>query len=125
MLINLQKTYENIAARKHSIEETNVSGNRFINEAKTLNAKMKSYKDSLDDSTKTGELAAKRLRKVDGGVEVVQKELDYLNNEYKSLLNQVLSLLNQLQDDETRMREFVSFLAVDFNGFSFLILYLF
>lgn len=92
--------------RKPAIEDTNVAGNRFINEAKSLNVKIKNYRDSLDEQL---ELSAKRARKVEG-VELVEQELEALNKEYKSLLDQVLSYLNQLQDDETRMREFVSFL---------------
>ena len=96
--------YESIVQRKPSIEDTNVAGNRFINEAKTLNGKIKNYRDSLDEQL---ELSAKRARKY-GGVEIVEQELEALNKEYKSLLDQVLSYLNQLQDDETRMREFVS-----------------
>ena len=90
--------------RKPSIEDTNVAGNRFINEAKTLNVKIKNYRDSIDEQL---ELSSKRARKVEG-VEIVEQELETLNKEYKSLLDQVLSYLNQLQDDETRMREFVS-----------------
>lgn len=58
----------------------------------------------MDESV---ELSAKRARKIEG-VEIVEQELEALNKEYKSLLDQVLSFLNQLQDDETRMREFVS-----------------
>lgn len=66
--------------------------------------KIKSYKESLEDHA---EISAKRLRK-HGGVEIVEQELEALNNEYKSLLDQVLSYLNQLQDDESRIKEFVS-----------------
>lgn len=86
------------------IEETNLAGNRFISEAKSITQKFKSYRDSLDEYN---EISAKRARK-HGGVEIVEQELQTLNSEYKSLLDKVLSYLNQLQDDESRMREFVS-----------------
>lgn len=67
--------------------------------------KIKVYNDSLDDYNV--EISAKRARKY-AGVEIVEQELESLNNEYKNLLDKVLSYLNQLQDDESRMREFVS-----------------
>lgn len=93
--------------RKPAIEETNISGNRFINETKSINQKIKSYRDSLNEYN---EISAKRSRKY-GGVETVEEELETLNNEYKNLLDKVLSYLNQLQDDESRMREFVSYIV--------------
>ncbi|KAI2799657.1 hypothetical protein BLOT_011563 [Blomia tropicalis] len=101
-LESVTRIYESIVERKPSIEDTTLSGTRFINEAKNINVKIKNYRETLDESV---ELSAKRARKIEG-VEIVEQELEALNKEYKSLLDQVLSFLNQLQDDETRMREF-------------------
>lgn len=69
-----------------------------------VNTKIKTYRTSVEDQA---EASAKRARKF-AGVEVVEQELQHLNTEYKALLDKVLSLLNQLQDDESRLREFVS-----------------
>ncbi|UXI17137.1 cathepsin O-like cysteine peptidase protein [Sarcoptes scabiei] len=98
------RIYESLVERKPAIEETTNAGYRFIQEAKSSMQKIKSYKESLEDHA---EISAKRLRK-HGGVEIVEQELEALNNEYKSLLDQVLSYLNQLQDDESRIKEFNS-----------------
>lgn len=105
----MQKIYESIVQRKPSIEDTNIAGGRFISEAKSLNVKIKTFRETVDESGGRHELSAKRARKY-SGVEAVEQELEALNKEYKALLDQVLSYLNQLQDDETRMREFVSFI---------------
>ncbi|OTF80336.1 hypothetical protein BLA29_014030 [Euroglyphus maynei] len=67
--------------------------------------KIKIYHDNLDDYNV--EISAKRPRKY-AGVEIVEQELQTLNTDYKNLLDKVLSYLNQLQDDESRIREFVS-----------------
>ena len=85
--------------------------------------KIKAYRESVAEEGATGRghepLSAKRARKYTG-VEAVEQELEALNREYKALLDQVLSYLNQLQDDETRMREFVSSQTFSFFISSFL-----
>lgn len=52
--------------------------------------------------------ASAKRSKVVNGVETVAVELKALNEEYKATLDRLLALLNQLQDDESKLREFVS-----------------
>ncbi len=101
-----------MAERKPSIEDTNAAGARFIREAKIYDLKIKSYRESLEDSHPSLDASAKRSRRTPGA-DIVAQELDQINREYGNLIDIVLQHLNQLQDDESKLQEKrVSFLNV-------------
>ncbi len=103
-----QQLYEDVSSHKSSIEETNSAGNRFSKEAKIYDLKLKNYRETVAEQAHPSLDASAKRSKVVNGVETVAVELKALNEEYKATLDRLLALLNQLQDDESKLREFVS-----------------
>lgn len=76
--------------------------------------KLKNYREHVQESHPSIDASAKRSKMVNGA-ETVTTELKQLNDEYKSILDRLIALLNQLQDDESKLREFVSSFDVYFD----------
>lgn len=106
-----QQLYEDVSSHKSSIEETNTSGTRFMKEAKIYDLKLKNYREQVAEQHPSIDASAKRS-KIVNGIETVTVELKQLNEEYKATLDKLIALLNQLQDDDAKLREFVSTLEV-------------
>nr|XP_046919081.1 microtubule-actin cross-linking factor 1-like isoform X6 [Dermatophagoides farinae] len=104
-LKNAKQLYEEASSHKISIEETNHLGARFMKEAKIYDLKLKNYREKIEEYHPSVDAAAKRS-KIIGGIDCVEQELKQLNDDYASLLNRILGLLNQLQDDDSKLREF-------------------
>lgn len=98
--------YEEASSHKSSIDETNNLGQRFIKEAKIYDQKLKNYREHLEEYHQ--KVFDSKRSKIVSGAECVAQELKQLNDDYASLLNRILSLLNQLQDDDSKYKEFVS-----------------
>lgn len=103
-----QKLYEDVSTHKSSIEDTNNTGTRFMKEATIYDLKLKNYREQLEEYHPSLDASAKRSRVV-SGIEVVTNELKMLNEDYVSIMDRLLVLLNQLQDDNSKLKEFVSF----------------
>lgn len=106
-LLYLQQLYEDVSSHKSSIEDTNTAGSRFMKESKIYDLKLKNYREQVTEQHPSIDASAKRSKMVNG-IETVTRELKALNEEYKATLDKLLALLNQLQDDESKLREFVS-----------------
>lgn len=78
-----------------------------MKEAKIYDLKLKNYREQVAEQHPSIDASAKRSKMVNG-IETVTMELKTLNEEYKATLDKLLVLLNQLQDDESKLREFVS-----------------
>lgn len=104
----LQKLYEDVSSHKSSIEDTNNTGTRFMKEATIYDLKLKNYREQLEEYHPSLDASAKRSRVVNG-IEVVTGELKKLNDDYVAIMDRLLALLNQLQDDDSKLKEFVSF----------------
>lgn len=78
-----------------------------MKEAKIHDQKLKSYREKIQEYQPSIDASAKRS-KIICGIDCVEQELKQLNDAYASLLNRILNLLNQLQDDDSKLREFVS-----------------
>lgn len=78
-----------------------------MKEAKIFDLKLKNYREQLEEYHPSIDASAKRTRVVNG-VEIVGQELKQLEEEYNAILNKILALLNQLQDDNSKLKEFVS-----------------
>lgn len=79
-----------------------------MKEAKIYDLKLKNYREKIDEYHHTGIDATTKRSKIISGIDCVEQELKQLNNDYAELLNRILGLLNQLQDDDSKLREFVS-----------------
>lgn len=78
-----------------------------MKEAKIYDLKLKNYREKIEEYHPSVDAAAKRS-KIISGIDCVEQELKQLNDDYAALLNRILGLLNQLQDDDSKLREFVS-----------------
>ncbi|XP_075678400.1 dystonin-like isoform X3 [Dermatophagoides pteronyssinus] len=105
-LKNAKQLYEEASSHKISIEDTNHLGVRFMKEAKIYDLKLKNYREKIDEYHHTGIDATTKRSKIISGIDCVEQELKQLNNDYAELLNRILGLLNQLQDDDSKLREF-------------------
>jgi len=76
-----------------------------MSEAKNYDTKLKSYREAVEQFHRSSSI--QRSKSV-SGIEIVTNEINKLNGEYQALLEKILDLLKQLQDDEAKLREFVS-----------------
>ena len=114
-IIYFQQLYEDVSSHRSSIEETITAGTRFIKEAKIYDLKLKNYREQVEEHQPSIDASAKRS-KIVNGVETVTIELEQLKTEYEATLNKILALLNQLQDDESKLKEFVSTIKIEITN---------